>query len=382
MNDIPAFAQMQNALFPFTGSILFILLHFYIYRTLLKPLSNKPSMQLLWKFFCSIHLVCCIAYLFLRDTPLPQILYLILSCALGLCLIFTMTSLLYHLCSFALIILPNKNIRDKWRCLLRSSLLYLSLCVFGIGIYNANKAPNIIHVNLEIEGLSTSIKVAVLSDIHIGGLMDKHKIKEIVTLTNQLNADMIFLVGDIVDSQLKHVEDAVDELANLKAHDGIFYVLGNHEYFHDIEHIIHKMQSLHFHVLLNQNYTNENLNIAGITDFAGWRTNKYIPDLSKALADINPNLPTILLAHQPKIIHLFTPNESVDLLISGHTHGGQIFPLSLLVSLQQPFISGLHTLANLHQTKVYVTQGAGFWGPPMRIGSQQEITLLTLMPPT
>ncbi len=120
----------------------------------------------------------------------------------------------------------------------------------------------------------------------------------------------------------------------------------------------------------------------GIADFMGWRIGHLEPNIDEALKNINPHLPTILLAHQPKVInYLKAPYDKVDLVVSGHTHGGQIFPFSLAMLLQQPFISGLHTLENLHQTKVYVSQGTGFWGPPMRIGSNHEITLLELVPP-
>lgn len=381
MHDIPAFAQMQNALFPFMGGALFALLHFYIYKALLKSLSTKPTPRLVWKLFSLLNALACIAYLFLRNIPTPQVLYFLLSLALGVCYLLTLAALLYQLCSLFILPLRTKSARSRWRHRSKLGVFALTLCIFAVGIYNGAQAPHIVRVNVELEGLSAPLKVAVLSDIHIGGLMESHKVGEIVTLTNELEADMIFLVGDIVDARLSDVEGAVDELGKLRAREGIFYVLGNHEYFHDIEHILDKMRALGFRVLLNQSYTNENLNIAGLADFMGWRVGKLEPNLAKALEHINPNLPTILLAHQPKVISLFSPNEPIDLVISGHTHGGQMFPLSLAMRLQQPFISGLHTLSNLHQSKVYVTQGAGFWGPPMRLGSQREITLITLTPP-
>ena len=105
------------------------------------------------------------------------------------------------------------------------------------------------------------------------------------------------------------------------------------------------------------------------------------PNFEQTFAHINPNLPTILLAHQPKAVRFLEDSyDKVDLVVSGHTHGGQIFPFSLAMLLQQPYISGLHTFNNAHQTKVYVSQGAGFWGPPMRIGSEREISVLHLVP--
>ena len=124
------------------------------------------------------------------------------------------------------------------------------------------------------------------------------------------------------------------------------------------------------------------INIAGIADFMGWRVGKLEPNIKQTFADVDSALPTILLSHQPKVIDYLTPPyDKVSLVVSGHTHGGQIFPFSLAMLLQQPYISGLHTLDNLSKTQVYVTQGAGFWGPPMRIGSEREITLFELLPP-
>ena len=386
MQDIPQFAQMQNAIFPFVGSLVFIVLHIYIYKALLKSLSIKPFARLVWKVFTCLNTLYCIAYLFLRDSAnVPQAIYFLLSLCLGITFLFAMAAFLYQCCSLIIMTLRTKSARSRWRHRAKVGIFILSLIMLVFGTYNGTRKPDIVHKVIQIEGLSTSFKIAVLSDVHIGGLMEESKVKQIVEMTNALEADMIFLTGDIVDAPLKNVEKAVDELANLKANDGIFYVLGNHEYFHDVENILAKLKSLGFHIPINQSYTFDNtFNIAGIADFMGWRGNvEYLkPNIEATFADIDPSLPTILLSHQPKVIsYLKAPYDNVDLVVSGHTHGGQIFPFSLAMLLQQPFISGLHTLENLHQTKVYVSQGTGFWGPPMRIGSEREITLLELQPP-
>ncbi|TLD96050.1 metallophosphoesterase [Helicobacter jaachi] len=384
MQDIPQFAQMQNAAFPFLGSVLFILLHIYMYKALLKSLSTKPFVRLVWKALTAINALCCIAYLFLRDSAqVPQAIYFLLSLSLGITFLLTMAALLYQCCSLIIMTFRSKSARSRARHRAKVSIFILSLIMLGIGTYNGVKKPTIVHKTLEIEGLSTPFRVAVLSDVHIGGLIEQNRVKQIVEMTNELDADMIFLTGDIVDAPLKHVELAVNELQHLKAREGVFYILGNHEYFHDIYNIIEKLKGLGFHVLINESYTiADTLNIVGLADFMGLRVGYLQPDIKQALQHINPNVPTILLAHQPKIIYsLQAPFDKIDLVLSGHTHGGQIFPFSLAMLLQQPYISGLHTLENLHKTKVYVSQGTGFWGPPMRIGSECEITLLELVPP-
>ena len=338
MQDIPQFAQMQSAIFPFMGSLLFIALHIYIYKALLKSLSTKAFVRLAWKIFTCINALHCIAYLFLRDSAnVPQSIYFLLSLSLGITFLFAMAAFLYQCCSLIIIItLRTKSARSRWRHRTKVGIFLISLIMLTFGTYNGVRKPDIIEHTLEIKGLSTPLKAAVLSDVHIGGLMEQSKIKQLVEMTNALNVDVIFLSGDIVDAPLHNVESIVDELKNLQAKEGIFYVLGNHEYFHDVYNILDKLKSL------------------GLK---------------------------ILLAHQPKAVRFLEDSyDKVDLVVSGHTHGGQIFPFSLAMLLQQPYISGLHTFNNAHQTKVYVSQGAGFWGPPMRIGSEREISVLHLVP--
>ena len=115
------------------------------------------------------------------------------------------------------------------------------------------------------------------------------------------------------------------------------------------------------------------LNVVGVTDRIGYRTNTLVPDIHKAFKGTNPDFKTILLAHQPKFIEELG-NYTPELVLSGHTHGGQIWPFEYLVRLQQPYVKGLHKLPN--GSYIYVNSGIGFWGPPMRLGSQAEITYI------
>ena len=119
--------------------------------------------------------------------------------------------------------------------------------------------------------------------------------------------------------------------------------------------------------------------IAGIDDFMSARFGGgHGPDLPKALHQRDPNRAVVLLAHQPKAIHEATDLD-VDLVLSGHTHGGQIWPFGYIVRLVQPYVAGLHThRRGKRSSQIYVSRGTGYWGPPMRIGAQHEVTLLTL----
>jgi predicted MPP superfamily phosphohydrolase len=116
----------------------------------------------------------------------------------------------------------------------------------------------------------------------------------------------------------------------------------------------------------------EGFNLVGVYDVMGYRLNKYMPDLNKALKN-KKNAPTILLAHQPKYIEEVS---NVDLMLSGHTHGGQIYPFKYLIKLVQPYIKGLHQ--HNDDLQIYINKGTGFWGPPMRLGASSEITLITI----
>lgn len=383
MQDVPQIAQMQNVFFPLVGTLIFVLLHFYIYKGLVKSISTKPTIRLLWKTFVVLNALACIAYLFFRQNPIiPQVLYFLLSLSLGMAFVLFIATLLYQFCSIFIMMIRSKPERSRWRHRSKVGIFVLSLMMIVYGTFNGIKTPDVTSVKIELKGLRAPIRAAVLSDLHIGGLIEVNRINEIVQIVNDLDVDMIFLTGDIVDARLSDVEEAVDNLGRLKAKDGIFYVLGNHEYFHDIENIVNKIKSLGFNVLINQSQIVHNkVNIVGIADLMGFRVGYLMPDIQEAFLQIDSALPTILLSHQPKVIEYLYDDNKVDLILSGHTHGGQIFPFSLAVLIQQPYLYGLHEISNFLKTKIYVNQGTGFWGPPMRIGSYREITLLELTPP-
>ncbi|MCD6433171.1 MAG: metallophosphoesterase, partial [Sulfurimonas sp.] len=215
--------------------------------------------------------------------------------------------------------------------------------------------------------------IVQLSDIHIGGLIDEDFMKSIVKRVNILEPDLVVITGDLVDIDIKQAKRPLQQLESLKSKYGTFFVVGNHEYFHDVNKIITKVKSLGIKVLENENIyigkEGEGFNLVGVYDIFGYRTLHHIPELQQALSN-KKDAPTILLAHQPKYIE--EVKGGVDLMLSGHTHGGQLYPFKFLVKLQQPYISGLHQ--HTKELQIYVNRGTGFWGPPMRLGATSEIT--------
>lgn len=190
---------------------------------------------------------------------------------------------------------------------------------------------------------------------------------------------MVVITGDLVDTKLEFAKPALDELRNIKTLYGTYFIVGNHEYFHGVAPIISYVNSLGIKTLENETvYIGEKdfgFNLAGVYDRFGFKYGSYIPDIDETLKNCD-NSPIVLLAHQPKYLKDLVDTKNIDLVLCGHTHGGQIFPFNFLVKLEQPYVKGLHQ--HNETTQVYVNKGTGFWGPPMRLGASSEISILNL----
>jgi uncharacterized protein len=224
-------------------------------------------------------------------------------------------------------------------------------------------------------------KIVHLTDLHIGGTLDTAWLKEVANQVDALQADLIVITGDLVDGKVKTLLPELSPLGELKAPHGVFFVTGNHEYYSGAEEWIPAIRSLNIRVLRNEHEIisagGAAFALAGVDDFNAARMLEgHGPDLDKALRDIPEKMETVLLAHQPRQIFKAAEND-VGLLLSGHTHGGQVWPVTHLVSLQQPYNKGLFTHPG-YRTQIYVSQGTGYWGPPMRLGTENEIAEIVL----
>lgn len=224
------------------------------------------------------------------------------------------------------------------------------------------------------------VRVVQISDIHIGPTLDRHFLRRVVEQVNALQPDIIAVTGDLVDGSVRTLREEVKPLSELRAPLGVYYVTGNHEYYHGGAAWAAEVSGLGLTVLHNEHRVVERsearLVVAGVTDHEGGRmdpAHACRPDL--ALAGAPEGVPRVLLAHQPRTAFL-AKNLGVDLQLSGHTHGGQLFPFMFFVKLQQPVIRGLAHIAGV---RVYTSRGTGYWGPPMRLGPAPEITELTLV---
>lgn len=380
MEDTPEFAQMNGFLFPFIGSLLFVAIHIVIYFLLVRHISTRRYLCRFYSAILWINLGWSVAYMFMRYTTAPKWLFMLASISVGVAFSFLIAALVAGAVNGFLILFRHHHLAPR----IKRYILALC-CIYSLyAVYHGLTDPKVERLSMELEKLSAPLKIVQLSDVHIGGLMDEERVAKIVFLVNQTQPDIIAITGDLVDTSLANAESSLALLKALRAKYGVYYVLGNHEYIHDVQDMLEYLPSLGIQVLLNENLpigTPPLINLAGSADLMGDRLGFLRPDFEKTLANLNPNLPTILLTHQPKVINILPKSllAKADLLLTGHTHGGQIFPISLAVLLQQPYLKGLH------QTKtggyVYVSEGTGFWGPPMRALSDSEITLFELLPP-
>jgi predicted MPP superfamily phosphohydrolase len=217
------------------------------------------------------------------------------------------------------------------------------------------------HANLQ--GLS----IVQISDVHLGPTLKKDFINEIINKTNSLDADLIVITGDLVDGSVRYLKNELNLFSQLKSKQGVYYITGNHEYYWNAEEWIQWAKEIGFNVLLNENvnlnYNGISFSLAGVTDLSTRKFNENNPcDLKKASEKLVPNQYKILLSHQPKLAPE-AAEYGYHLQLSGHTHGGQGYPWNFVVKLFQPYINGLY---NIGKMQLYVTQGAGFWGPPNR----------------
>ncbi len=255
----------------------------------------------------------------------------------------------------------------------------------GYGLHSALGTPNVHEAEIPVRGLApglSGLRVAVLSDTHLWPFLGEEEVRRAVEIINDNDPDLVVLAGDLVDAPVERIGDDVAPLADLRAEHGVVFVTGNHEYYHssgDLESWTKRLGELGVRVLRNERVTVEQegarLDVAGVNDAAG-HAHGDGPDYEAALGGRDEDVPVVLVAHTPA--QVFEAVEyGVDLQISGHTHGGQTVPLSYLRARETPVLSGLGRVAD---TRLYVTNGAGFYGPPLRVGVPPQIGLLTLRP--
>jgi hypothetical protein len=254
----------------------------------------------------------------------------------------------------------------------------------GLGGYGATQVadPEVVRLRVGLRKFPAALagfRVVQLSDIHIGPTLDGAWLERIIERVNACDPDLVAITGDLVDGKVADLREHVAPLAKLRSRHGVYFVTGNHEYYSGADAWIAEVERLGIRVLRNERVAigqgADGFDLAGVDDFKAHQFGGgHGADLARALEGRDPSREVVLLAHQPKQA-IEAARMGVGLQLSGHTHGGQLWPFGYLVRLDQPFVQGLDRLGEL---LVYTSRGTGYWGPPMRVGAPAEITVIEL----
>jgi predicted MPP superfamily phosphohydrolase len=244
------------------------------------------------------------------------------------------------------------------------------------------RRPTVKRLDVQLPGLPRALdgfRVVQLSDVHIGETLGRPFAELLTRDVNALQADVVVITGDLVDGSVERLRDEVAPFAGLQATHGVYFVTGNHEYYHGGDVWESACADLGMTVLRNQHRVVEHqgakLVIGGVPDVEASKfAVSHAPSADLAFAGAPDGVTRLLLAHQPRFAKS-AAGHGVSLMLSGHTHAGQIFPFMLFVRLQQPVIAGLEVLSGV---LTYTSAGTGYWGPPYRIGTRGEVTEITL----
>jgi predicted MPP superfamily phosphohydrolase len=378
------------------GSTLLVFGHIYVYRRLVRDVKLRPVFRRV-----GIGLIVALASLIPLGFILPR---LVSRVHLGplVFLTFFWLGLLFYLVLFLglsdLVRLvgrvrqirqPQVNLERRafLARVVASSALVGSGAVTGLGVGAAFGGFDTPEVPVRLDRLPralSGVRIALLSDLHLGPVLGRRFLEAAVEKSNSLKPDLVAITGDVVDLPVDLLGGELQALRNLRSRWGTFFSTGNHEFIYGAGPWMDFFRSLDIKVLANQRYfigdpgpAGAGFDLAGIHDHrAAVFDSEHRPDIEAALAGRDPGRELVLLAHQP--VQVYSAAEAgVGLQLSGHTHGGQIFPFTLLTWLSQPYISGLHR--HSRHTQIYVTRGTGFWGPPMRVLAAPEISCIVLV---
>lgn len=261
------------------------------------------------------------------------------------------------------------------------AVLLLAILVSGYGILNAFH----IRVNeqeLELTDLKEEVRIMHWTDIHLGHFRGPGFLEKLVKQTNEQNVDMVLITGDLFDGKIRFGDASLAALTHLAA--PAYFVAGNHDGYSGVEDVKNGLREVGVHVLSNQVAREGPLQIIGLNHMLAddksvdMHAAGELANMKSILPGIptDPDMPTILLHHSPDGIQ-YANEKGVDLYLSGHTHAGQLFPVTLIGELIYTYNKGLH---DYNGTKIFVGEGAGTFGPPMRVGTHSTITVFNLLP--
>jgi predicted MPP superfamily phosphohydrolase len=264
--------------------------------------------------------------------------------------------------------------RSAPRSLWNVATVFVAVALCGGTFFGARRRARVVDVEVPIHGLPGALegfRIVQISDFHVGNTVTRSSVESVVECINDLGGDLVAITGDLTDGTVDSLRADVEPLGRLRARHGVFFVTGNHDYYYgNGREWVAEVHRLGLTPLVNEHRVIEHdggtLVVVGVPD----PMDSSAPMLAAPAGDVR-----ILLAHRPSTIEA-SAAAGFDLQLSGHTHGGQVFPFHAFALLRHPFVSGLHQLRG---TWVYVSRGTGYWGPPFRLFAPSEITVLTLV---
>lgn len=248
-------------------------------------------------------------------------------------------------------------------------IILLTVLLSGYSLINSMHLE-VNHVDIPLNGLKREVQVVQLSDIHIGSIRNSSYMEKLVKITNGIGPEIVFITGDMVDGSARLHTHTFSSINKLKA--PTFFITGNHETYEGLDEVFRVLRHTDMIVLRDRMVECEGIQIIGVEySFERNHMENVISQLK-----INKDKPSIMLYHIPRELKTVS-KAGINLQLSGHTHAGQMFPFNYLVRLMFPYMKGLY---KYKETYLYVSPGTGTWGPPMRLGSRCEITVINLIP--
>lgn len=356
--------------------ITYVFLNFLVGNRLLKSINkirnlNKKAYWILFTFISSSFFI----YQFFNKS-LPHLINKMLAFISSYYLSF----FLYLLILFPLAFTLTKILKFKDRkidfYLISLVIVSLIVCVgtyFGVSPYVKKY-----DINVDKPLKNGELTIALVSDIHLGELIGNDRLDDLLAEVNSLDADVVLIAGDLIDSSLDPVasDNMLAKFKNIKSLYGTYFATGNHDYFADEVSNLSDLATENNITVLRDNsiLINDEFYIIGREDISSESFSNERATLENIVSTIDKNKLSIVMDHNPENVKDSEENN-IDLQVSGHTHGGQVFPGNIITNALFPIDYGYGKFEN---TNVVVSSGFGTWGPLIRIGSRSEVVLITL----
>lgn len=362
--------MIRGAAYMIGALVLSALVHAYLHRRLVRDTAISPRWR--WAMFAlgALFPTGMLGLLLMRDLP-RSFQSPIMWCA------FVWVGLLLWLLPSLFIgeLVPKNPARRRAIARIVAGASGVATIGFG-GASTAIAQLDPIVRRFRVPILKRPYRIVQLSDLHVSATLGGSIVVELAKRIAAVEPDLVAITGDLVDGSVREFGPFLRPLADLKPKDGVWFVTGNHEYLSGALDWLAFLPSLGVRILRNEHVAMTDFDLVGVDDQAGssW-LDDHGTDLEKALRGRDATKPAILLAHRPDGI-LDAVKHGIALQLSGHTHGGQIAPIGwALERLRQPYVYGMH---EIEKTVLYVTSGAGYWGPPMRFATRAEIAVFEL----